>query len=71
MGFHLVRSGIEVMLDMNYIYSKFKYLKKTLPDNDSLVSNCRSEGMRDKKSLDPKIIEQYLNYRKTLKLKKN
>jgi len=27
--------------------------------------------MRDKNSLDPKIIEQYLNYRKTLKLKKN
>ena len=39
--------------------------------NDSLVSNCRSEGMRDKNSLDPKIIEQYLNYRKTLKLNNN
>ena len=46
-------------------------LKKTLPENECLVSNCRSEGMRDKKSLDPKIIEQYLNYRKTLKLNKN
>tara|TARA_Y100001968_G_C19163164_1_gene621870 strand:- start:168 stop:356 length:189 start_codon:yes stop_codon:yes gene_type:complete len=46
-------------------------LKKTLPENECLVSNCRSEGMRDKKSLDPKIIEKYLNYRKTLKLNKN
>ena len=42
-----------------------------MPDNESFVSNCRSEGMREKKSLDPKIIEQYLNYRKTLKLNKN
>ena len=42
-----------------------------MPDDESLVSNCRSEGMRNKKSLDPKIIEQYLIYRKTFKKKKN
>jgi hypothetical protein len=48
-----------------------KYTKKTVPDDESLVSNCRSEGMRNKKSLDPKIIEQYLKYRKTFRKSKN
>ncbi len=41
--------------------------KNVLPDDDLLVPNCMSQGMRDKKSLDPKFIKQYLNYRKTLK----
>ena len=38
-----------------------------MKESDPLVSNCRSMGMREKKSLDPKIIEKYVKFRKNLK----
>jgi len=40
-------------------------------DNEPLVPNCRSMGMRDKKTLDPKIIENYIKFRENLRKNKD